>query len=203
MADKIWGASSRPARLLSFTSAKRSSRITRSGEPPEDPPDGPFAFDLWEGMYKPRLLKAIGHRVRRDDREDLAQEVAKVALGPHGRAILENKSHSQRLAYLCGIAKHIAARWHRKGRITVELAEHHAISTARPDDRLDNEELNDRLERALRDLCPKYRQVILAKRKGMSMNEIAATLGRRISTVRSQLYRGKAELRQLLRGDSK
>ena len=58
------------------------------------------------------------------------------------------------------------------------------------------------LDDALRHLSPRYRAVVhLFYYEGCSTEEIARLLGRKPSTVRTQLTRARAELARLLKGD--
>jgi RNA polymerase sigma-70 factor (ECF subfamily) len=63
------------------------------------------------------------------------------------------------------------------------------------DDRL----LDADIQRALDSLAPEYRAaVVLCDIEGLSYEEIAATLGVKLGTVRSRIHRGRAQLRDAL-----
>ena len=58
---------------------------------------------------------------------------------------------------------------------------------------------DDDVQRALDSLTPEYRAaVVLSDIEGLSYEEIAATLGVKMGTVRSRIHRGRAQLRDAL-----
>jgi RNA polymerase sigma-70 factor (ECF subfamily) len=58
---------------------------------------------------------------------------------------------------------------------------------------------DDDVQRALDSLAPEYRAaVVLCDIEGLSYEEIAATLGVKMGTVRSRIHRGRAQLRDAL-----
>lgn len=68
-----------------------------------------------------------------------------------------------------------------------------------PAQQVDDRLFDDDVQRALAALAPEFRAaVVLADIEGMSYEEVAATLGIKIGTVRSRLHRGRTQLRQVL-----
>ena len=68
-----------------------------------------------------------------------------------------------------------------------------------PAEAFDDRHLDSDIQAALRDLAPEYRAaVVLCDIEGLSYEEIAATLGVKIGTVRSRIHRGRAQLRVAL-----
>jgi RNA polymerase sigma-70 factor (ECF subfamily) len=62
-----------------------------------------------------------------------------------------------------------------------------------------DENLDDDVQRALADLPPDFRAaVVLCDIEGLSYEEIAATLGVKLGTVRSRIHRGRSQLREAL-----
>jgi len=62
-----------------------------------------------------------------------------------------------------------------------------------------NTHLDDDVQAALKALPPEYRAaVVLCDIEGFSYEEIAATLGVKLGTVRSRIHRGRAQLRSAL-----
>lgn len=104
------------------------------------------------------------------------------------------QSEEHRKAWLLRVTinctkKHWSSAWQRK---TVALEDHYVF---------EQPEENGLFE-ALGQLPPKYRSVIhLYYYEGYSTKEIAQLLGRRESTVRTQLTRSRSQLSQLLKGD--
>ncbi len=63
----------------------------------------------------------------------------------------------------------------------------------------DDTHLDDDVQRALDSLSPEFRAaVVLCDIEGLSYEEIAATLGVKLGTVRSRIHRGRAQLRATL-----
>ena len=74
--------------------------------------------------------------------------------------------------------------------------------TEAPDDFVDRLELSSRLQAALDLLTPDQRAVVvLSDIHGYAYEEIAATLGVAVGTVKSRLCRGRGRLRELLRDE--
>lgn len=71
--------------------------------------------------------------------------------------------------------------------------------SGQPEDAFDMGNLDDDILEALADLSPEYRvAVVLSDIEGLSYEEIAATLGIKMGTVRSRLSRARARLREAL-----
>ena len=68
-----------------------------------------------------------------------------------------------------------------------------------PAQAFDERHLDTDIQAALKDLAPEYRAaVVLCDIEGLSYEEIAATLGVKLGTVRSRIHRGRAQLRTAL-----
>jgi RNA polymerase sigma-70 factor, ECF subfamily len=68
-----------------------------------------------------------------------------------------------------------------------------------PDSQIDDRLFDDDVEAALADLPPDFRAaVVLCDIEGLSYEEIAATLGVKLGTVRSRIHRGRSHLRKAL-----
>jgi RNA polymerase sigma factor (sigma-70 family) len=68
-----------------------------------------------------------------------------------------------------------------------------------PAQAFDERHLDGDIQAALKALAPEYRAaVILCDIEGLSYEEIAATLGIKLGTVRSRIHRGRAQLRAAL-----
>ncbi len=111
--------------------------------------------------------------------------------------------------YLCGIARHLAAR-HRDRRVeSVDDADTLDAAVAADDPRLppppadaaERAQALQRLYAAIRRLPPHYRDVlVLVELQQLSYVEAAALAGIELGTVRSRLSRAKARLLELLAG---
>ena len=81
---------------------------------------------------------------------------------------------------------------------TSESFDRHERS-GQPEDAFDMSHLGDDIVQALAELPPEYRAaVVLSDIEGLSYEEIAATLGIKMGTVRSRLSRARAKLRESL-----
>jgi RNA polymerase sigma-70 factor (ECF subfamily) len=68
-----------------------------------------------------------------------------------------------------------------------------------PEQAYDDTHLDDDVQRALDALSPDFRAaVVLCDIEGLSYEEVAATLGIKLGTVRSRIHRGRAQLREAL-----
>ncbi|MDF0529032.1 RNA polymerase sigma factor SigE [Tsukamurella sp. 8F] len=93
----------------------------------------------------------------------------------------------------------------RRGRIRMEALpeDYERVPSGDPDPGqvLDDANLGADLQRALDSLAPEYRAaVVLCDVEGLSYEEIAATLGVKLGTVRSRIHRGRAAIRETLAG---
>jgi len=80
-----------------------------------------------------------------------------------------------------------------------EMAHRLAGSEPTPAQAFDDSHLDDDVQAALKALPPEYRAaVVLCDIEGFSYEEIAATLGVKLGTVRSRIHRGRAQLRSAL-----
>jgi RNA polymerase sigma-70 factor (ECF subfamily) len=65
-----------------------------------------------------------------------------------------------------------------------------------PAQAVEDRHLDSDIQKALEALAPEYRAaVVLCDIEGLSYEEIAATLGVKLGTVRSRIHRGRAQLR--------
>jgi RNA polymerase sigma factor (sigma-70 family) len=77
-----------------------------------------------------------------------------------------------------------------------EMVHRLAGSEPTPAQAFDDSHLDDDIQSALKALPPEYRvAVVLCDIEGMTYEEISATLGVKIGTVRSRIHRGRAQLR--------
>jgi RNA polymerase sigma factor (sigma-70 family) len=68
-----------------------------------------------------------------------------------------------------------------------------------PAQTVDDRSLNADVQAALNALAPEYRAaVVLCDIEGLTYEEIAATLGVKLGTIRSRIHRGRAQLRESL-----
>lgn len=95
-------------------------------------------------------------------------------------------------------------RMRRKQRIRFDALSEDASArlasrTPGPEQRYADGHFDDDVQRALDALSPEFRAaVVLCDIEGYSYEEIAATLGVKLGTVRSRIHRGRAQLREAL-----
>lgn len=157
-----------------------------SVEPQQETTIEALIQDYGDMVY--RLAFAQVHS--KSDADDIFQEVFLRYLKNQPK--LQNDEHCKawllRVTINCS-KKHWSSAWQRK---TIALEDCYVF----------NEPEENGLFEALDQLTPKYRSVIhLYYYEGYATAEIAQILGRRESTVRTQLTRARNQLGQLLKGE--
>jgi len=173
--------------------------------PPERPTQPEWNLPTWEDivrMHSTRVYR-LAYRLTGNphDAEDLTQEVfVRVfrSLSSYTPGTFEGWLHR--------ITTNLFLDWaRRKQRIRFEgLADEmaHRLPGAEPTpaEAFDDSHLDDDVQAALKALPPEYRAaVVLCDIEGFSYEEIAATLGVKLGTVRSRIHRGRAALRAALK----
>ena len=172
--------------------------------PPARPAQAEWNLPTWEDivrMHSARVYR-LAYRLTGNphDAEDLTQEVfVRVfrSLSSYTPGTFEGWLHR--------ITTNLFLDWaRRKQRIRFEgLADEmaHRLPGAEPTpaEAFDDTHLDDDVQAALKALPPEYRAaVVLCDIEGFSYEEIAATLGVKLGTVRSRIHRGRAALRAAL-----
>lgn len=152
------------------------------------------------GQYRRELHRYLMRRLPPQDVDDLAQEVYERLLKLDDERVVHKP-----LAYLYGVASHVLADFRieveqEREHITVdsEKAEEWADcpSCVLPDDLAERLNLQQQIDRALADLTPRQREVILLhKRDGLAIDEIAAVLRISPETVDKHVVGAKARIR--------
>ena len=175
---------------------------------PEQSDDGDFAtqwsLPTWEDIVRTHSARVyrLAYRLTGNphDAEDLTQEVfVRVfrSLSSYTPGTFEGWLHRITTNLFLDAAR-------RKQRIRFEgLADEMAHrlpgSEPTPAEAFDDTHLDDDVQAALKALPPEYRAaVVLCDIEGFSYEEIAATLGVKLGTVRSRIHRGRAQLRSAL-----
>ena len=169
-----------------------------------DPAQPEWNLPTWEDivrMHSARVYR-LAYRLTGNphDAEDLTQEVfVRVfrSLSSYTPGTFEGWLHRITTNLFLDSAR-------RRQRIRFEgLADEmtHRLAGAEPTpaQAFDDSHLDDDVQAALKALPPEYRAaVVLCDIEGFSYEEIAATLGVKLGTVRSRIHRGRAQLRSAL-----
>jgi RNA polymerase sigma-70 factor (ECF subfamily) len=161
-----------------------------------------IGFPTWEDVVRRHAPKVFRHAYRlsgnRADAEDLTQEVfARVyrARGSYRTGTFEGWLHRITTNLFVDQVR-------RRGRVRLDPlgeAAESRLGTPGPERELLDGMFDADVEAALAALPPQYRTpVMLADVDGLSYEEIAATLGLKLGTVRSRIHRGRAALRKAL-----
>jgi RNA polymerase sigma factor (sigma-70 family) len=171
---------------------------------PTQPAQPEWNLPTWEDIVRTHSARVyrLAYRLTGNphDAEDLTQEVfVRVfrSLSSYTPGTFEGWLHR--------ITTNLFLDWaRRKQRIRFEgLADEMAHrlpgSEPTPAEAFDDSHLDDDVQAALKALPPEYRAaVVLCDIEGFSYEEIAATLGVKLGTVRSRIHRGRAQLRAAL-----
>lgn len=146
-------------------------------------------------QYKRRVFGLVTRIVGPGDAEEVAQEVfVRIFRGlPKFRGDSALGTWIYRLSVNAALT-HVTRR-SRHPKVSEEVIAHlPAPQKAQPDPCL-----SERLERALRELPPGYRAVlVLHDIEGLSHDECARIMGCRVGTSKSQLHKARARMRELL-----
>ncbi len=147
------------------------------------------------GRYRARVVRLAAHVLRREgEAEDVAQETFLKAF----RRLPSFRGEGRFSAWLFGIAVRLCLDRRRSARWAREVPEDATPPPASPipsaeaaDTRLLVETLLDRLSPPMR------AALVLREMEGLEYDEIAATLGVPVGTVRSRLHAARAQFRAL------
>jgi RNA polymerase sigma-70 factor (ECF subfamily) len=170
------------------------------------------AFDELVIRYRTRVFAMIYNMVHNEqDAWDLAQESFVKAW----KSIKRFRRHSSFYTWIYRIVMNVTIDWLRKKQIkgagaefddAVQMKEIDPASRTvpkadpLPHQRLEHAEIRARIDKAIKQLSPEHRAVILMKEiEGMQYHEIAETLGCSIGTVMSRLFYARKKLQHLLR----
>jgi RNA polymerase sigma factor (sigma-70 family) len=176
----------------------------RPQSPATEPAQAEWNLPTWEDIVRTHSGRVyrLAYRLTGNphDAEDLTQEVfVRVfrSLSSYTPGTFEGWLHRITTNLFLDSAR-------RKQRIRFEgLADEMAHrlpgSEPSPAQAFDDTHLDDDIQAALKALPPEYRAaVVLCDIEGFSYEEIAATLGVKLGTVRSRIHRGRAQLRSAL-----
>lgn len=162
------------------------------------------AYDALVKLYQKQVYRWAFHFVRT---HDLADEVAQEVFVRTFEALARLDPDRALGAWLCRSTTNVAlntlrkkqfrAKWVEENRAQIQDAED---SVVQPDAELKSQRVIARIGRAIDDLSPTYRAVMLLRvKESMSYGEIAEALDISIGTVMSRLARARQRLRADLR----
>jgi RNA polymerase sigma-70 factor (ECF subfamily) len=169
----------------------------------------PTAFGALVRRYQDRLYRTVARIV--DNPED-ARDVVQEAFLHAFQAFDRFKGDSLLFTWLYRIAVNTAISLRRKRKAVLSIhAERPEVGTADPPDpseqsrpghALERAEEEHRVRRALSQLSPEHRAVLVMKdMEDQKYEAMAETLGVPVGTIRSRLHRARLELRELLKQD--
>ena len=170
------------------------------------------AFDELVTRYRTRVFAMIYNMVHNEqDAWDLAQESFIKAW----KSIKRFRGHSSFYTWIYRIVMNVTIDWLRKKHVKGAGAEFDdalqlkeidpAAKTVPkadplPHERMERREIRAKIDKAIAQLSPEHRAVILMKEiEEMQYHEIAETLGCSIGTVMSRLFYARRKLQNLLR----
>lgn len=184
--------------------ATHPARPERNTQEARDAEEAPWNLPTWEDIVRAHSARVyrLAYRLTGNphDAEDLTQEVfVRVfrSLASYTPGTFEGWLHRITTNLFLDAAR-------RKQRIRFEgladeIAHRLPGSEPTPAQAFDDSHLDDDVQAALKALPPEYRAaVVLCDIEGFSYEEIAATLGVKLGTVRSRIHRGRAQLRTAL-----
>ena len=193
-----------PEDRLADEVGRGGSAATGPVQPERNPADAEWSLPTWEDIVRAHSTRVyrLAYRLTGNphDAEDLTQEVfVRVfrSLSSYTPGTFEGWLHRITTNLFLDAAR-------RKQRIRFEgladeMAHRLAGSEPTPAQAFDDSHLDDDVQAALKALPPEYRAaVVLCDIEGFSYEEIAATLGVKLGTVRSRIHRGRAQLRSAL-----
>jgi RNA polymerase sigma-70 factor (ECF subfamily) len=169
------------------------------------------AFDELVTRYRTRVFGMIYNMVHSEqDAWDLAQDSFVKAW----KSIKRFRGQSSFYTWIYRIVMNVTTDWLRKKQVkggaefddSIQLKEVDPASKtmpkadAIPSEQLEQREIRTEIDKAIAQLSPEHRAVILMKEiDGMQYHEIAETLGCSIGTVMSRLFYARKKLQNLLR----
>jgi RNA polymerase sigma-70 factor (ECF subfamily) len=170
------------------------------------------AFDELVTRYRTRVFGMIYNMVHSEqDAWDLAQDSFLKAW----KSIKRFRGRSSFYTWIYRIVMNVTIDWLRKKQVkggdgefddSIQLKEVEPASKtvpkaeALPHEMMERSEIRTRIEKAIAQLSPEQRAVILMKEiEGMQYHEIAEALGCSIGTVMSRLFYARKKLQSLLR----
>jgi len=193
-----------PEGRLADEARRSESAATQLAQPELNTADAEWNLPTWEDIVRAHSTRVyrLAYRLTGNphDAEDLTQEVfVRVfrSLASYTPGTFEGWLHRITTnLFLDGARRRQRIRFEG---LADEMAHRLPGSEPTPAQAFDDSHLDDDVQAALKALPPEYRAaVVLCDIEGFSYEEIAATLGVKLGTVRSRIHRGRAQLRAAL-----
>jgi RNA polymerase sigma-70 factor (ECF subfamily) len=172
--------------------------------PRTDDPTGAWAPPSWEeivAQHSPRVYR-LAYRLTGNphDAEDLTHDVfIRVFRSLHSYTPGTFEGWLHRITTNVFLDKMRRKQRIRFDALPEDAATRMASREPGPEQVFADGQFDDDVQRALDALTPEFRAaVVLCDIEGLSYEEIAATLGIKLGTVRSRIHRGRAQLREAL-----
>jgi len=158
------------------------------------------ALSLLIERHAPRVYR-FGLKMCRDEED--AREVVQDTLLTAARQLRQFRGASALSTWLYAIARSFCIKRRRKAGSEIPAAdEEHGDtidSAPTPEHQVEQRELGQALEKAIAELEPMYREVLLLRDvEGLSAAEVAEVLQIGVAAVKSRLHRARAQVRQRL-----
>jgi RNA polymerase sigma-70 factor (ECF subfamily) len=160
------------------------------------------AFEALVGRYERPVFNFVRRLVGPDGEvEDLAQETF-IRVYEKIRDLQQTQAFR---SWLYSIAAHLCHDHFKRRRyrdhlpLADDLLDREPAPAATAAEQIERAEVGQQIEQAVRDLQPELRLVIVLREyQNLSYQEIAATVGCPVGTVRSRLFSGREELKKRL-----
>jgi len=182
---------------------EREGLVDAGRDVPVAATEAPWVPPSWDEVVRTHSARVfrLAYRLtgNRHDAEDLTQDVfLRVfrSLGDYQPGTFEGWLHRITTnLFLDGVRRKQRIRFDALPEDTDRLAGRNPS----PDTEIDERLFDPDIQRALDALPPEFRAaVVLCDIEGLSYEEIAATLGVKLGTIRSRIHRGRAQLRNAL-----
>lgn len=177
----------------------RAARIAVDGAVVESP--APVSVD--ERRFSQLVIdqrQALYEYLRRQGAPaDVAEDCLQEALVRAFRSLDSLRDWNRARGWLFGIARHVFLDCARRAAVRARPVEPAAVGTPSPEERLDRAERVRRLRCAIAELGPPRSEVVdMHYGSGLTVEEIAGALDLPPGTVKTHLFRARAELRRAL-----
>jgi RNA polymerase sigma-70 factor, ECF subfamily len=163
------------------------------------------AYDTLVTRYRDRLYSLVYHMVQNaQEAEDLAQETFVKAYRNLGKFRHESNFYTWLYRIAVNLVYTQSKKYSRRRMLfTAAVMSGDSLGArwpATPEELAQSEEVKEMILKAIHQLDPRFRQVLILKElEGLEVAEVAKILGLPEGTVKSRLFRAREDLRRLLK----